>query len=142
MHEPVLAGECRACHDLDLAAGPPFVRGFPADQTSSGRRGVKVWDAVLCGGCHEDQRLAPVSGPASTGFRDGEENLHDVHIAAGGKGRVCLTCHDPHAASQLHLLRAEIAASGTLKIRQQFRELPSGGRCRTGCHAPKIYNRE
>jgi predicted CXXCH cytochrome family protein len=135
IHPPVAEGECGACHDLALAPEVHFVKGAP---DASRQEGARAWDLELCSGCHAGALAA--AGLPATGFADGARNLHALHVQAG-RGRRCLTCHEPHAARQPKLLRERIAARGSAQITQEFRGRPNGGWCRAGCHAPKSYRR-
>ncbi len=139
VHEPAAGGDCRGCHDLARAAQARFVTGAPAGPDDPpGAAGA--WDRGLCAGCHGEELAAREAPAGATRFADGKRNLHALHVQAG-RGRRCLTCHDPHAAGQPRLLRARIPARGGFLIPQQFRAEPGGGWCRTGCHAPKGYRR-
>jgi predicted CXXCH cytochrome family protein len=136
-HPPAAGGDCGACHDLALAPETRFVRGASAAREPENSR---AWDLELCTGCHGP---APAVGDlpgTATGFADGARNLHTLHVQAG-RGRRCLTCHEPHAARQPKLLRERIPARGSAQVTQEFRGRPDGGWCRAGCHAPKSYRR-
>jgi predicted CXXCH cytochrome family protein len=138
-HEPAAGGDCASCHDLALPAGEHFVRGAPRDP-AEGPESARAWDLALCVGCHGETLYARDARVGATAFADGTRNLHALHVQAG-RGRRCLTCHEPHAAVQPRLLRERIPALAGARIAQQFRGEPKGGWCRTGCHAPKGYRR-
>ena len=138
-HQPAVEGDCTSCHDLALTAEVRFVKGAP-DGRADGPGGSRTWDLDLCLGCHGEALLAATDTAGATGFADGRRNLHALHVQAG-RGRRCLTCHDPHAARQPKLLRELIPARGNARIAQEFRGDPGGGQCKTGCHAPKSYRR-
>jgi predicted CXXCH cytochrome family protein len=138
-HQPAADGDCVSCHDLSLPAQARFVKGAPAG-AADGPESARAWDLALCAGCHGDRLYARDAPPGSTRFADGKKNLHTLHVQAG-RGRRCLTCHEPHAARQPLLLRERIPSRGSVKIAQEFRSEPGGGWCRTGCHAPKDYRR-
>lgn len=139
VHQPVADGDCRLCHDLDVAGGARFVRGVPAG-ADEGPESGRAWDLRLCAGCHGEALYARESPPGATGFAAAARNLHALHVQAG-RGRRCLTCHDPHRSRQPWLLREQIPARGGARVSQQFRGEPKGGWCKTGCHAPKSYRR-
>jgi predicted CXXCH cytochrome family protein len=139
VHQPASGGDCVSCHDLALAAGVRFVKGAQAGGADS-QESARAWDLALCADCHGEGLYATNAPPGATGFADGRRNLHAHHVQAG-RGRRCLTCHDPHAARQPKLLRERIPARGNAHIAQQFRGEPKGGWCKTGCHAPKSYQR-
>jgi predicted CXXCH cytochrome family protein len=139
VHQPAADGECVSCHDLALFSGARFVKGAPSGDTETSES-ARAWDLALCSGCHGAGLLAPTGTTTATGFADGRRNLHALHVQAG-RGRRCLTCHDPHTARQPKLLRERIPARGNARIAQEFRGEPKGGWCKTGCHAPKSYTR-
>lgn len=139
LHQPVSDGDCVSCHDLGLSAATRFVKGAPAGG-GDGPDASRAWDQELCAECHADLLAAKGASGASTRFVAGGRNLHALHVQAG-RGRRCLTCHDPHRSRQPRLLREQIPARGTTRIAQQFRSEPMGGWCKTGCHAPKGYRR-
>jgi predicted CXXCH cytochrome family protein len=139
VHDPFYSGACRSCHDLALAAETHFVTGAPAGG-AEGTESARAWDQALCSECHGGEFLAPNAPATATGFANGNRNLHTLHVQAG-RGRRCLSCHDPHAARQPKLLRERITARGNAQTAQEFRSEPKGGWCKTGCHAPKRYQR-
>jgi predicted CXXCH cytochrome family protein len=97
----------------------------------------------LCFSCHDRQLVvAPRSG-AVTSFRNGDLNLHYIHVNRDVKSRSCRICHDSHAADRDHHIRDEIpyGPSGW-KLPIGYARLPDGGRCAGGCHGPLEYNRE
>jgi len=138
-HDPFSLGDCRSCHDLELAAEARFVRGAPAGP-GEGPESARAWDLGLCSGCHGEEFYATNAPTGATGFSDGKRNLHALHVQAG-RGRRCLPCHDPHAARQPRLLRDRIPTRGGARIALEFRGAPTGGWCKSGCHAPKSYTR-
>lgn len=139
VHQPAAEGDCVSCHDLALSGETRFVKGAPA-RGDDGPDGARAWDLSLCTGCHGGALAAREAGAGAIRFADGGKNLHALHVQAG-RGRRCLTCHDPHAAVQPRLLRGRIPARAGVLIAQEFRVEPGGGWCRTGCHAPKGYRR-
>lgn len=138
-HPPAVDGDCASCHDLALPGEGRFVKGAPA-RGDDGPDGARAWDLSLCTGCHGEALAAREAGAGATRFADGRKNLHALHVQAG-RGRRCLVCHDPHAAEQPRLLRGRIPARAGVLIAQEFRVEPRGGWCRTGCHAPKRFER-
>ena len=138
VHPPAATGDCGSCHDLGLPAAR-FVKGAPARE-DKGAGKARSWDLVLCSACHGGGPLGKDSRAGATGFAAGTRNLHALHVQAG-LGGACLPCHDPHAARQPKLLRDRIPTRGGAQIAQEFSAEAQGGRCKTGCHAPKGYRR-
>ena len=98
-------------------------------------------DYALCFQCH-DRRILEERGALSTGFRDGDRNLHHVHLT-GDKGRACDICHDPHASDGFRLVREEVPF-GPLRwpLPIGFQPTEDGGRCTTACHEEFSYSRQ
>ncbi|MBI2966493.1 MAG: cytochrome c3 family protein [Bacteroidetes bacterium] len=95
---------------------------------------------ALCFICHEDMDLieAPKTN-AATAFRNGEGNLHYVHVH-GEKGRKCTLCHSPHATKNEHLIR-DAVKFGNFEFKLNYKSDSTGGSCFPGCHVEKKYNR-
>jgi predicted CXXCH cytochrome family protein len=81
------------------------------------------------------------SGTGVTRFRDGESNLHYVHVNQE-KGRTCRACHEVHASKRPFHVRESVpfGSKGWL-LEINFEALPDGGRCAPGCHEAKSYAR-
>lgn len=80
LHEPVIEGECLACHERVVSEHP----------LKKGRSFKLVTDgAALCLECHD--AFAPASGKLHIAVAEGE----------------CLACHNPHGGSKVGLLRAK-----------------------------------
>ena len=81
-------------------------------------------------------------GTRITGFRDGDRNLHLIHVNDKAKGRTCRACHEVHASRRPFHMREKVpyGASGwQLKI--NFEQLPNGGSCAPACHWKETYIR-
>jgi len=71
----------------------------------------------------------------ATGFRNGERNLHWVHVNKKTKGRTCRTCHEVHASKRPRLV-AESVPFGKRgwRLPLNFEKTETGGSCQPGCH--------
>jgi len=95
-HGPINTGDCAACHavhggNADHLLVAPYPAGFYTNNVADA--------GALCFKCHDPKLLeGPVAGK-QTGFRDGERNLHAVHLAPskGQQARSCRACHTVHA---------------------------------------------
>ena len=97
-------------------------------------------DRLGCPECHEPERFKEERTRKLTGFRDGDRNLHFLHVNRAKKGRTCRTCHDVHASKQpFHI--TESVPFGTWELPVNFFATPTGGSCAPGCHKPKEYSR-
>ena len=75
-----------------------------------------------------------------TGFRNGNLNLHFLHVNRE-KGRSCRTCHEVHAGNQAKHIRNDVPFGKAWMLPIDFTENRNGGTCVAGCHKPKDYNR-
>ena len=136
-HGPVGAGDCAACHTVHGGTqerllvrpyAPTFNQKFSEDVYA------------LCLGCHDRGALIGGSKTEQTGFRDGERNLHVVHLMAEPQGRNCRACHTTHA-SKFKSQIAETVPFGQWKLPLNFKPTESGGSCAPGCHKVEKYDR-
>jgi predicted CXXCH cytochrome family protein len=137
-HGPILFGQCYSCHNPHGSENfRLLVRAFPETFYAS----FQEESYALCFGCH-DSSLAKVPRTTSdTGFRNGEKNLHFVHVNKSPKGRTCRICHEIHASTKPKHLRESIAF-GQWELPLNYQAFPNGGKCLPGCHAPFGYDRE
>lgn len=97
---------------------------------------------ALCFSCHDRQLVLLPKTDSATSFRNGDSNLHYVHVNRDKKGRSCRTCHDAHAASRDKHIRNDVPyGNAGWKLPLGYESLPDGGRCGAGCHAAREYNR-
>ena len=94
---------------------------------------------ALCWACHDAELMTAAKSSTATSFRNGDTNLHYVHVH-GEKGRSCVLCHSPHAASNPSLIR-ESVGFGNWTFRMNFKSNDNGGSCAPGCHKEKTYTR-
>ncbi|GAB4221983.1 MAG: hypothetical protein Kow0062_17300 [Acidobacteriota bacterium] len=133
-HDAIDMVGCEGCHapihGTDRAR--LIAEGYPDGHYADGWQGRYE----LCFGCHDEELLG--EDASVTGFRDGERNLHRVHVARD-KSRACTFCHDPHGGGA-HLMRRETPfGSWQMPIEVTFTE--TGGRCAAACHAPATWER-
>lgn len=126
-------GNCHASHSSDFSS--LLVDAYPARLYAPG-----VADTfALCFQCHDPALIEEANTSWGTAFRDGERNLHYLHLQ-GEKGRGCSLCHTLHASSLEHLL-AGIVRFGQWDMPLQYTPLENGGSCATACHSRKAYAR-
>ncbi|MBI3836218.1 MAG: cytochrome C [Planctomycetes bacterium] len=138
LHGPIQNGECTPCHDphgasqgslLTAEYATTFYSAFSADAYK------------LCFECHEAEAFTSRDTDKDTGFRNGKQNLHFVHVNKSFKGRTCRVCHDPHASqNEKHIV--ESVKFGKWEIPLNYRATQTGGSCASGCHSPYRYDRE
>ena len=80
-------------------------------------------------------------GTGLTQFRDGDRNLHYVHVNRE-KGRTCRACHEVHASKRpAHIREAVPYGSGNWMLEINFEQTPQGGSCTPACHVMRSYTR-
>jgi predicted CXXCH cytochrome family protein len=138
LHGPVKVGKCTACHEPHGGANRRLLaKAFPAEAY------VPYTDTAyeLCFGCHQRDLLRYPDTSFATGFRDGERNLHFVHVNNTKKGRSCKLCHAVHGAANDRLI-ADNVAFGQWTLPLKFVQTETGGKCSPGCHKPLSYDRK
>ena len=134
-HRPATEGSCSSCHTYHDASDPRLLENaYPSGHYARYTR--SSYD--LCFACH-DPRLVEEEGRSWTRFRDGERNLHRVHVQSE-KGRSCGICHDPHAGGPAASMRRSVPfGTGAWTLPIGFERTARGGTCRSGCHQPMSY---
>jgi predicted CXXCH cytochrome family protein len=137
-HGPVSGNDCVACHETHGSPYPRILRSyFPAEFYVP----YKLENYAICFDCHnKDIALRPTTSEL-TGFRNGERNLHFVHVNKEKKGRSCKACHEVHAGNQAMHIRQEVPFGETWSYPIRYTKTPSGGSCVVGCHKPFAYDR-
>ena len=126
-----IEGGCDACHPAHSSARASlFIDSFPDGPYAAGHTG----SYELCFACHDEEILE--EDPGATEFRDGEQNLHFVHVAQP-KSRSCALCHSPHGGGD-HLLRDSVRF-GSWNMPLVFEATTEGGNCVAACHEPRAY---
>lgn len=138
LHGPVQKGDCKACHDPHGSDNFRLLRGaYPAALYAPYKEGAYG----ACLKCHEKNLLRFPETTIYTKFRNGNRNLHYVHVVTR-KGRTCRICHEPHASSGPKLISKEGTQFGDWKIPINFVSDSTGGSCAPGCHRKFKYNRD
>lgn len=137
-HGPVQSGDCISCHDPH---GSNYwrilVQYYPAEFYTPYSDGKYA----LCFTCHDKTAFTDQRTKTATGFRDGERNLHFVHVNKVSKGRSCRACHEVHAdAGQQKHVKTSVQFSGWA-MPMKFVPRTNGGSCAPGCHGEKQYTR-
>jgi predicted CXXCH cytochrome family protein len=136
-HGPVADKDCSACHNPH--GGDNFrllTKDYPAEFYSA--YDPKLY--ALCFDCHEESMIKEPKTITLTKFRNGDENLHYVHVNKDERGRTCRACHEVHAAQQKHQIRESVPYGRIgylLKI--NFTQTANGGTCAKTCHVTRSY---
>ncbi len=142
-HKPIKnvkkEGGCAACHDPHGSDNfsilrKPFTKNFYDNVDNKD---------FFCFECHDQekvsQRFILPREEDITSFRDGEVNLHYLHVN-DRKGRSCRACHDEHASKYSHLIRDYTDFNG-VKFPLRYIETNNGGSCAPACHKKFEYDR-
>ena len=94
----------------------------------------------LCFDCHEDSIVKDPQTTTLTKFRNGDKNLHYVHVNKEERGRTCRACHEVHASKQPHQIRDGVpyGPNGYI-LKVNFTQTPTGGSCARTCHEMRSY---
>jgi predicted CXXCH cytochrome family protein len=138
VHGPVASGDCLACHKVH---GSPFRKMLKKDFPEPFYMPYNPANFAFCFDCHNPELAKDKRTDTITGFRNGDRNLHQLHINKQDKGRSCKSCHDPHAAKQDRLIKEKVPGFGKWDIPIFFTRTVTGGTCVVGCHKPKSYDR-
>jgi predicted CXXCH cytochrome family protein len=136
-HGPIQFGECSECHNPH---GSPYFRLLTDMYPERLYAPFFESNYALCFRCHEPGLAKEEKTESHTGFRDGERNLHYVHVNKTSMGRTCRLCHEAHASSEPKYIK-KFVAFGTWNLPVKFTMTENGGSCEPGCHARKNYDR-
>jgi len=139
LHGPIRNGQCTPCHDPHGSDNFRMLRGnYPVELYAPYKDGL--YDACLK--CHEKNLLRFPETTLYTRFRNGNRNLHYVHVVNVRKGRTCRICHQPHASDGPKLINKEGIKFGEWDIPINLELTETGGGCAPGCHRAFRYDRE
>jgi len=134
-HGPIQSRECSGCHNPH---GSSFFRLLTDDYPAENYAPFFESRYGLCFQCHESTLATKESTTTLTEFRDGDRNLHYVHVNKSEMGRTCRLCHEAHASSSPKYI-PESVPFGTWDLPIVFKKTENGGSCEPGCHAAKNY---
>ncbi len=138
-HGPIRDKNCTACHEQVHGGshfrllGGTYPRKFysPYDEAN--------YD--FCFKCHGADLVRAARSTTLTGFRNGDQNLHYLHVNRKDKGRTCRSCHATHASLKpKHITESVPFGSWDLPI--EFEKTETGGGCSPGCHKAYRYDRK
>ncbi len=140
-HQPIEApGSCTKCHTPHGSATDARLlrSAYPATFYAPYVRGAYA----LCFSCHDPKLVEQAKTTTATMFRDGDKNLHTVHVMRDDKGRSCGACHDMHAGKRRNLVHDDVAfGSHGWRLPLGFRQTDDGGSCARTCHMARSYSR-
>jgi predicted CXXCH cytochrome family protein len=138
LHGPVKDGNCSGCHKPHAADQPNLLKKFYPDTFYAK---FDLQNYALCFSCH-DQNMVLKEKSTLTNFRDGDRNLHFVHVNRDEKGRSCRTCHEVHGSDLPKHMAATVPFEGSKwAMPMNYEPSATGGSCTPGCHGEQTYNR-
>ncbi len=139
LHGPIRKGKCAGCHDPH---GSNNKKLLTAPMVTSFYAPYNLKEYSLCFKCHDSKLLTERETTTSTRFRNGNRNLHYVHVHKEFKGRTCKTCHQTHASDGPMLISSTRGAKfGSWHISIAYIITKSGGSCTPSCHRKMTYDR-
>lgn len=137
-HGPVVRKNCVACHDPHGTNIFSLLRKtYPQEFYAP----FYIEEYALCFQCHPQEIFLEDCTTTLTNFRDGEVNLHFLHVNKQDKGRTCRACHETHASSQKAHIRSAVPY-GDWEFPLVFESNDDGGTCLSGCHEERSYLRK
>lgn len=138
-HGPIAVGDCSACHDAHGGERVDLLKGeFPKTFYTS----FAVEKYGLCFKCHEKQLVETEKTASLTGFRNGDQNLHFLHVNREDKGRSCKSCHNVHGSDLPKHIATDVPFErGQWAMPVGFQKTEDGGSCSPGCHKTREYRR-
>ncbi len=136
VHGAIENNGCAVCHNPHASGNKNLLTASYPDNNYAPGKKVQY---QLCFSCHESS-LIEDSTSRETGFRNGDQNLHFMHVSKD-KGRSCGNCHNVHASGNLYLL-ADQVKFGSWEMPVGFKRIEKGGSCSPGCHSEKSYKRQ
>ncbi|MDC0358954.1 cytochrome C [Oligoflexia bacterium] len=136
-HGPIKDSDCSKCHNPH---GSNSFRMLTHDYPAKFYAPFKLESFALCTKCHEKDTFLKARTAQHTDFRNGDQNLHFLHVNRKVKGRTCRACHETHASKSPRHIR-ESVPFGKWKLPTNFKKSKTGGYCLPGCHKEKKYDR-
>lgn len=139
-HGPVAERDCSVCHEPHGSANFRLLNEYypPEFYAPYDRRNYE-----LCMTCHREKAFSSAETTTLTGFRNGAQNLHFVHVQQGNRGRTCRACHEVHATKQKSLIREGVPyGSGGWVLALNYKRTETGGSCEKTCHQQRAYSRQ
>jgi predicted CXXCH cytochrome family protein len=136
-HGPIQSKECSGCHSPHGSDNFRILKEKYPKETYTPFEKSKY---DLCFQCHESTLVTEERTTTLTGFRDGDRNLHFVHVDKMPRGRTCRLCHRVHASTLPKYIGGTVRF-GEWEMPLEFNQTNSGGSCAPGCHELKKYER-
>jgi predicted CXXCH cytochrome family protein len=135
-HGPIRQADCSACHNPHAS---PHFSLLKETYPESFYAPFDPNNYKLCFNCHRSELVSSEDGRGLTQFRDGELNLHYIHVKKRN-GLTCRACHAVHA-SKRHAHISESVPYGQWQYALNFELKKDGGSCEQACHKAREYDR-
>jgi predicted CXXCH cytochrome family protein len=140
LHGPIAQDNCAPCHQIH--GGDRFrllTKEYPPEFYAP----FEKESYALCFSCHDAAVVRDERTTTLTNFRNGDLNLHYLHVNRPRKGRTCRACHETHASKEPNFIRESVPfGTGGWMLPINFTKGETGGRCAPGCHVAYTYDRE
>ncbi|MEJ2244791.1 MAG: cytochrome c3 family protein [Acidobacteriota bacterium] len=137
VHKPVVDRECGDCHEPH---GSDYYRLLVKRYPPEFYAPFDISNYDLCFSCHREDIVLIEETENLTDFRNGETNLHYLHVNMPERGRTCRSCHATHASNEPKHLRKQVPFGGW-GIPILLEKTETGGGCSPGCHDARAYDR-
>ncbi|MHC4131574.1 MAG: cytochrome c3 family protein [Planctomycetota bacterium] len=138
LHGPVAQNDCKGCH---ISHGSEHFRLLEKEYPSQFYAPFSKENYELCFSCHPETVVLTKETTDLTDFRNGNLNLHYLHVNKPQRGRTCRSCHATHASNLPKHIRKSVPY-GRWELPIQFKKTETGGGCEPGCHLPYEYDRQ
>ncbi len=138
LHGPIKDGKCTPCHDPH---GTPYEKLLSNEYSTEFYVTYSDAEFKFCFSCHNRDLLRNPTTSYATGFRDGNKNLHYVHVNRKDRGKACKACHLVHGSENPKLI-ADKVPFGKWNLPLKFVKNETGGSCAPGCHQKYPYDRK
>ena len=138
---PLKGKSCSACHNPH---GSEYWRLLAKYYVPTFYASYSNGKYSMCFSCHAKEAFTERKTDTATKFRDGNKNLHFVHVNKLDKGRTCRACHEVCAECEStgapkHV--KDMIGFSYWKMPMNFSLSANGGSCAPGCHGEKQYSR-
>jgi predicted CXXCH cytochrome family protein len=137
-HGPIQNRDCSGCHNPH---GSPFSQALKNQYPQGFYAPFFISNYDLCFRCHDAALATEERTTKATDFRDGERNLHFIHVNKTSHGRTCRSCHTVHASTNTEQI-AKSVPFGNWELPVEYKKTENGGSCTPGCHALENYSRQ
>lgn len=138
LHGPVAQKDCKGCH---ISHGSDHFRLLVKEYPPQFYAPFSKENYELCFSCHAESLVLEKETTKLTDFRNGNVNLHYLHVNKSQRGRTCRSCHATHGSDLSKHIRASVPY-GMWELPIGFEKNETGGSCKPGCHTPFAYDRK